>query len=123
MEDDDGMAELYRDRFVSCTDDAVVIRWYYPWGARTIPYSSIRSVTRVDLSAFRGNWRIWGTSNPRYWASLDPGRPGKQTGLILDTGGPVRAFVTPDDAGAVADVIVSKASLPGVQQGGSGPVV
>ena len=30
------MTDLYQDRWISCTEDAVVIRWYYLWGAKRI---------------------------------------------------------------------------------------
>lgn len=98
---------LYRDRFIECTEDEIVIRWYYPWGTKHVPYSRVRSFSKVPLTAFRGRGRIWGTGNPRYWASLDPRRPEKSTGLILDLGKAVRPFITPDDAEAVAEILSS----------------
>jgi hypothetical protein len=37
----------YKDRWIECTDAGVEIRWYYfPWGTKRIPYTSIRSVKR-----------------------------------------------------------------------------
>lgn len=117
------MTDLYRDRWISCTEDAVVIRWYYPWGTKRVPYSAIQSVTLADLSRLRGKARIWGTANPGYWTSLDPGRPRKSTALILDLGGTVRPFITPDDAGAVADIIVARSGLPGARHQDTSPFV
>jgi hypothetical protein len=35
------MADLYQDRWITCTEDALVIRWYYLWGAKRIPYTAI----------------------------------------------------------------------------------
>lgn len=97
---------MYRDRWIECAPDEIRIRGYYfPWGTKRIPYRSIRSFRRVDLSAARGRGRIWGTANPRYWASLDPGRPGKSQALILDLGRFVRPFITPDDPDAVESAI------------------
>lgn len=32
---------LYDDGRIACDDASLVIRWYYPWGAKTIPYSWI----------------------------------------------------------------------------------
>ena len=100
------MSPLYRDRWIACTDDAVVIRGYYfPWGTKRIPYSSIRRIRRVPIGAFTGRGRIWGSTTLRYWASLDPGRPGKDTALILDTGRPILPFITPDRPDAVEAII------------------
>jgi len=100
------MTSLYRDRWIDCTADGIRIRGYYfPWGTKHIAYDSIRSVQRVDIGAFTGRGRIWGTANPRYWASLDPKRPRKTTALILDVGRFVRPFITPDDPEAVEHAI------------------
>ncbi len=111
----------YRDRWIECTADGIRIRGYYfPWGTKRIAYDSIRSVQRVQLSAFRGRGRIWGTANPRYWASLDPGRPRKRSGLILDVGRFVRPFITPDDCDAVEAVIRERAHL-GPPEPGTAP--
>lgn len=98
--------ELYRDGRISCTPAGVVIRGYYfPFGSKRIPYRSIRAVDAVPLTLLNGRWRIWGTSNPRYWFNLDPQRPKKQTALILDTGHFVKPVITPDDPDAVARII------------------
>jgi hypothetical protein len=40
---------LYDDGRIACSDTALLIRWCYPWGAKRIAYSSIRSVERRDL--------------------------------------------------------------------------
>jgi hypothetical protein len=108
----DAMSMGYSDRWIECTPDALRIRGYYfPWGTKCIPYESIRAVQRVDIGLFTGKGRIWGTANPRYWASLDPRRPAKDVGLILDLGRPVRPFITPDDPDAVERAIREHANL------------
>ncbi len=100
------MDDIYRDRWIACTQDAVHIRGYYfPWGGKTIPYSEIRSVRRVEMGPLSGQGRIWGTANPTLWASLDPARGGKAEALILDVGRRVRPFITPDDLDAVETAI------------------
>jgi hypothetical protein len=97
---------LYRDRWIECTSGALRIRGYYfPWGTKTVPYTSIRAFRRVEMGVFGGQLRIWGTGHPRYWASLDPGRPAKKDALILDLGRFVRPFLTPDDTDAVEAVL------------------
>ncbi len=114
----------YRDRWIECTAEAIRIRGYYfPWGTRRIPYMSIRSGRRVDIGTFTGNGRIWGTTNPGYWASLEPGRPGKKVGLILDLGRPARPFLIPDDPDAVEGAIRERTDLGPAKSGGRGPIV
>lgn len=106
------MAE-YQDRWIECNRDGIRVRGYYfPWGTKSIPYRSIREVRRVHLDAMRGRGRIWGTNNPRYWASLDPRRPIKSEGLVLDLGRRVRPVLTPDDAAAVERIILAATDVP-----------
>jgi hypothetical protein len=71
----------------------------------------------------RGRGRIWGTANLRYWASLDPARPGKQTGLVLDLGRAVRPFITPDDAAAVLSEITAHSPGTRVEEDAEGPII
>jgi hypothetical protein len=117
------MADLYQDRWITCTEDAIVVRWYYLWGAKRIPYTEIKAARRVAVTTFRGKGRIWGTANLRYWASLDPGRTGKDEALILDLGGPVKPYLTPADVDTVAAIIQRRAGLAGVPRTGAGPVI
>ena len=119
------MDSRYRDRWIECSPDRIQIRGYdFPWGTKRIPYSSIRSVRRVEMGTFSGKGRIWGTANPRYWASLDPQRPKKSVGLILDVGRFVRPFITPDDPDAVETLIREHAKLGRpIEDSGSGPVI
>jgi hypothetical protein len=88
----------------------VVIRGYYlPLGTpKVIPYAQIRSVATVEMGAFTGKGRLWGTSSPRYWAHLDLRRPWKQTALVLDVGHRVRPFITPSDPGRVREIIEAR---------------
>lgn len=96
----------YHDRWIDLTDDEVVIRaYYFPWGTKRIPYDEIRHVQRVDLGAVNGRGRIWGTANPRVWASLDPGRPSKRAGFLIDSGRSVKPLMTPDDPQAAEAVL------------------
>ncbi len=119
------MESLYQDRWITCTPEGVRIRGYYfPWGTKTVPYRSIRAARRVELSPLRGQGRIWGTANPRYWASLDPKRPTKSTALVLDLGRFVRPVITPDDPDAVEAAIRRYAGLgPADGAEGHGPVL
>jgi hypothetical protein len=104
----------YRDRWIECTAGEIRVHGYYfPWaGTKHIPYSRVRGLDRVEMSALHGKGRIWGTGNFKYWANLDPKRPGKSVALILDIGRRVMPFITPDDPDAVEAIIRSRAGLP-----------
>jgi hypothetical protein len=119
------MSDGYRDRWIECLPDHIRVRGYYfPWGSKHIPYGSIRSLRRVGIGTLTGKGRIWGTANPHYWANLDPGRPGKDVGFILDLGGFVRPFITPDDPDAFEATVRARSTLAPPSEGGRpGPVV
>jgi hypothetical protein len=101
---------LYDDGRIACDDRGVVIRWYYLWGSKRIPYSSIRSAKRYGLTKWRGQWRIWGSGDFVHWFNLDPKRPGKNLALELDTGGRVRPTITPDDPDTVERILTEHAA-------------
>lgn len=116
--------DTYADRWIQCTPTEVRIRGYYvPWGTKRIPYASIRGVRRVALSTMRGQLRIWGTSNPRYWASLDPGRPRKQVGFVFDLGRAVRPLVTPEDPDGFDAALRAHSPVAPTDEERPGPVV
>jgi hypothetical protein len=117
------VTDLYRDDRIACTDKAIVIKWYYLWGPKRIRYSKIRSAELVQMGRGYGQGRVWGTANVRFWANLDPNRGRKTLALILDTGRPVRPYLTPDDALAVATVIKERAGLADIPESGPGPAV
>lgn len=97
----------YEDRRITSTSTGIVIRrYYFPTGwHKVVPYARIRGVAELSLGRLSGKGRIWGTANPRLWANLDPGRPRKSTGFILDVGKSVRPFLTPDDPAAFRQVL------------------
>jgi hypothetical protein len=117
----------YADRWIRCASNGIAVRGYYfPWGTKHIAYGSVRGIERVALSAARGRARIWGTSNRGYWASLDPGRLHKVTGLVLDLGRRVKPFLTPDDPDVFEVLVRSRAGLgPPASDGsgGQGPLI
>jgi hypothetical protein len=106
------MSTTYTDRWIVCTPCGIVVRGYYfPWGTKRIAYVSIRSVRRVDIAPLTGGWRIWGTNDPRYWASLDPRRPTRKVALVLDVGAAVQPVLTPEDPDAFEASILEHTNL------------
>jgi hypothetical protein len=94
----------YDDGRVACTDQDLVIRGYYfPAGAKHIPYGRIRTVRRTSLTDL-GRWRtkVWGSGDLAHWFNLDPHRFRKDTAFVVELGRPVRPVVTPDDPDRVA---------------------
>jgi hypothetical protein len=106
------VSDGYRDSKIECTPTSVRIHsYYFPFGTKDVPYSALKGIRRVALSATRGKLRIWGTGNFRYWLNLDLARPGKKFGFILDNGKAVKPFVTPDDPDAFEAAIRGHAGL------------
>lgn len=98
---------LYDDGRITCDETNLTIGWYYFWGKKTIPYSSIRTVTSRPMTRLSGKWRLWGTGSLRTWSNLDGSRSKKSVALELDTGGRVRPVITPDDPDAVQAIIAA----------------
>ncbi len=111
----------YNDGKLQCTDRALRIHGYYfPWGSKSVPYESIRNLSRYDMSTLRGQWRIWGTANFKYWANLDSGRPKKKVAFVVDDGKRVKPLVTPDDPDAFEAALRGHVRL-GPSTGSDGP--
>ncbi|MGH3502360.1 MAG: hypothetical protein ACRDQA_15950 [Nocardioidaceae bacterium] len=84
----------YDDGRVACTQDELLIRrYYFPVGSKRVPYEKIREVRSCPAS----KGRMWGSNDFVHWYNLDPHRAHKETGLIIDTGRPVKPVITPDD--------------------------
>jgi hypothetical protein len=96
---------LCDDGRIACDDNGVIIRWYYLWGQKTIPYSDIHGVTRRPLRAVRRRWRLWGSDDFVHWYNLDGNRTNKTVELELQIGGRVRPVITPDDPDTVEAII------------------
>jgi hypothetical protein len=102
------LAPEYDDGTIACTANALVIRHYYfPWGAKTVPYTAIRAVDVLPLTGW--NWirrgRLWGSGDFLHWWNRDLHRTGKKTALVLHVGGFVRPTITPDDPSTVQRLI------------------
>lgn len=108
MGSDNGV--LYDDGRIACDQAGLRIRWYYLWGAKRVPYHSIRAVTELQLTGRNSvrRWRIWGSGDFVHWWNLDPKRPTKTTALVLDVGRYVRPTITPDDAAAVEQILAKR---------------
>jgi len=101
----DNVGMLYDDGRVACDDADLIVRRYYPWGSKTIPYGSIQSVRSRPLRPVRGRWRLWGSGDTKHWWNLDLGRPHKDVALEIDLGRRIIPTITPDDPGAVEGIL------------------
>src|SRR6266511_3271751 len=101
----DNGAMLYDDGKVACDDTRLIVRRYYPWGAKRVQYTSIRSVTRLSPLGVR-KWRIWGSGDFVHWWNLDRGRPKKEIALVIDTGRRIHPTITPDDPDTVERILI-----------------
>lgn len=99
----------YDDGRVACTDDGLIIRHYYfPGGAKRIPYGKIRQVRWVSLKSMRGQIKIHGSGNLVHWFNFDMDRPRKADALIVAvSGNRIRPVITPDDANLVAAELIA----------------
>jgi hypothetical protein len=107
------MTNAYDDGTIVCGPDELEIHsYYFPFGTKRVPYTSIRGVQRIQIEGpMSGKWRIWGTGNPRYWANLDIRRPKKKAGFVVDLGRKVSPIVTPDDPDDFESVLRGRANL------------
>ncbi|WP_306193166.1 hypothetical protein [Streptomyces sp. MK5] len=103
-------ADIYDDGTILCDDQGITIRRYYPWGAKRIPYASVKGVKTLPLTGANKvrRWRIWGSGDFVHWWNFDPHRPKKEVALVLDVGRRVRPTITPDDPATVARIITDK---------------
>lgn len=110
-----GAPVLYRDRWIECTTEALIIHGYYfPLGNRkVIPYDQIRSIQEIRMGPATGQWRIWGSGDFKHYMNLDPGRTKKTRALILDLGKHWRPVISPDDVDQVKAIIEERKSTTG----------
>jgi len=97
----------YDDGLIAATEGALVIRRYNALlQAKAIPYADIRSVEEIPVGRLR-RWRVWGTTIPGYWFNLDPRRPSKSVGFVVDAGRMVKPVITPDDPDRLVEALRS----------------
>ncbi len=96
---------IYDDGRIACDEHGVHIRWYYLWGHKHIPYSSVAAVSRRRMTRVRGKWRIWGSGDLRHFYNLDRTRPDKLWALEIDVGNRCVPVLTPDDTDRVEQIL------------------
>ncbi|MEV6796640.1 hypothetical protein AB0M87_32880 [Streptomyces sp. NPDC051320] len=99
----------YDDGAIRCDDQCLIIRGYYPWGAKRIACTSIKGIETLDLTGTNKvrAWRIWGTGDFIHWWNFDARRPRKSRALVIDAGRRVRPTITPDDPDAVLRILTA----------------
>ena len=105
-------ASLYDDGGIACEGQQLTIRWYYLWGAKRIPYASIKGVTELPLTGLNAvrRWRIWGSGDFIHWWNLDTKRPNKRLALVIDVGRHIRPTITPNDPETVEAILKARIS-------------
>ena len=103
---------LYDDGRIALDDAGLIIRLYYPWGTKRVPYTSIRAVKNRPLSGATGKWRIWGSGDFVHWWNLDRHRPDKDVALEIQTARRIRPMITPDDPQTVERILNEHLSGP-----------
>lgn len=105
---------LYDDGLIILDDEAITLRrYYFPLATgKRIPYGRIQGISVRPMGLLTGKGRLWGTSSPRYWLPLDPGRPHKDRLIVLDLGGRVRPAFSPDDPDRVLSVLEQRVGHP-----------
>lgn len=108
-----GPGVLYADRLVEITDDAILFRvYYFPWGAKIVPFSEIESIQPFALTFWNGKWRIWGTGDFRTWWPADWDRPRRDRAFLLASHGKrVRMGFTVEDPAQVEAILRAKGLL------------
>lgn len=109
----DSMHPLYEDSAVICDETGVTIkRYYFPWGAKYVPYNKIDAVSELPFSGINRlrRWRIWGSGDLLHWWSLDVNRSKKQSAIVLKLRGHWRPSFTPDTTHAVLEIISARIS-------------
>jgi hypothetical protein len=103
----DGHKPAYDDGRIVCDDAGLLIRWYYLWGAKRIPYTALKGLSELPLTGASKvrRWRLWGSGDFLHWWNLDPGRPHKSMALVLDTGHHIRPTITPDNPDSVERIL------------------
>lgn len=99
--------ELYDDGLVVLDERGLTLRrYYFPLGtSKRIEYADVRGVTECTIGTWTGRYRLWGSGDLRHWAPLDTHRSAKRSAIVLDLGGTVRPWFTPDDVGRVMSLL------------------
>jgi len=107
------VTDTYDDGTIVCGPERLEIRsYYFPFGTKSVPYTQIQGLQRIEITGvMSGRWRLWGTGNPRYWANLDPKRPQKKVGYVVDLGRRVSPIVTPQSPEAFEAALRGRTKL------------
>ena len=98
----------YDDGRVRVTDDALVLRRYHwPAGRRTIAWAEVAAVDEWPVTGV-GSYRVQGPGLHRRWYHRDPARRERGWGLVVHLASGRHVVVTPDDPGAVRQLLVDR---------------
>lgn len=106
-------AGIYKDRLIEITGDIITFyNYYFPAGAKTVPFSQVKSIEEKPPTLINGKWRLHGTGDFRTWFPADYNRPARDTIYIMKLRGKwVRIGFTAEDSKAVSELLRSKGLL------------
>ncbi len=75
---------VYSDHLVEIRFNEIIFKQYYfPAGAKHVPFSEIKSIVVKEPSFSSGKWRIFGTGDLKTWYPRDLERPERDKIFIL----------------------------------------
>ncbi len=101
---------LYDDSLVEITPEAICFKnYYFPFGAKRVPFAEIAQVTEEKPRLLNGRYRIQGSSDLRTWFPRDWHRPARPEIFFAHLRGSSRSIgFTVEDAGQVEQILRDK---------------
>ena len=97
---------LYEDRYLVLSESALTVKhFYFPVGAKRVPYEDITRVYEDELNFWTGKWRFGGPRKLPQWFHVDMHRPGKSQCIVVETTGMLDPVLTPENHDKVLAIL------------------